>query len=411
MLTDTACKNAHRGEKTKLGKAFKLADEKGLFLLVKPGVKGWAKWWRFKYRYGGNEKGLSFGTYPDVTLEQARQRRDEARKLLAVDVDPGENRKAIKVSKAELAGNSFEVVAREWGQKNVEGWEHKTNRIKRRLEINIFPWLGSKPITGILPKDVLACLRRVEERGAVETSHRVKQITGRVFRYAVATGRVDRDITQDLNGSLPPAKGDHFASTTDPKQVAPLLRAIDSFNGTIIVKSALQLAPLVFVRPGELRHAEWEHIDLDTKEWRYLVTKTQTQHVVPLSKQAINILEGIRPLTGNGRFVFPSARTPNGSRAMSDVALLAALRRMGFDKSEMTTHGFRAMARTILDEVLNFRPDFIEHQLAHAVRDPNGRAYNRTAHLPERHKMMQAWADYLDNLKNGGNVLPFRKQG
>ncbi len=198
---------------------------------------------------------------------------------------------------------------------------------------------------------------------------------------------------------------------TDPQQVAPLLRAIDGYSGSYVVKSALQLAPLFFVRPSELRCAEWDHINLEAKEWRYLVTKTNTPHIVPLSSQAINILTNLKPLTGNGRFVFPSARTPNGSRAMSDMALLAALRRMGFDKSEMTIHGFRAMARTILDEVLGFRPDFIEHQLAHAVRDPNGRAYNRTAHLPERIKMMQAWADYLDSLKNGAQVIAFKKQG
>jgi integrase len=206
-------------------------------------------------------------------------------------------------------------------------------------------------------------------------------------------------------------KAGHFSAVTEPKQAAELLRTIDGYTGTFVVKSALQLAPLVFVRPGELRQAEWEHIDLETKEWRYLVTKTQTPHIVPLSKQAIKILEELHPLTGHGRFVFPSARTPNGTRAMSDVALLAALRRMGVGKEEMTVHGFRALARTVLDEVLGFRPDFIEHQLAHAVKDPNGRAYNRTAHLPERHKMMQQWSDYLDGLKNGAQVLPFKKIG
>ncbi|MDD2724680.1 MAG: site-specific integrase [Methylovulum sp.] len=204
-------------------------------------------------------------------------------------------------------------------------------------------------------------------------------------------------------------KGGHFSAVTEPKQAAELLRAIDGYSGSFIVKSALQLAPLVFVRPGELRQAEWEHIDLEAKEWRYLVTKTQTPHIVPLSAQAITILQELKPLTGNGRYIFPSARTPNGSRPMSDMALLAALRRMGISKEEMTIHSFRALARTVLDEVLGFRPDFIEHQLAHAVRDPNGRAYNRTAHLPERHKMMQAWADYLDGLKNGAQVIPFKK--
>jgi integrase len=279
------------------------------------------------------------------------------------------------------------------------------------LERNIFPWLGNKPITDILPKDILACLRRVEDRGTIETAHRTLQICGQVFRYAVATSRVDRDITPDLRGALPPAKGEHFASITEPKQAAPLLRAIDAYTGTFVVKSALQLAPLVFVRPAELRHAEWVHINLEAKEWRYFVTKTKTDHIVPLSTQSIEILTALLPLTGNGRYVFPSARTPNGSRAMSDVAMLAALRRMGFDKDEMTVHGFRAMARTILDEALGFRPDFIEHQLAHAVRDANGRAYNRTSHLAERHKMMQSWADYLDSLKNGAQVIGFKKKG
>ena len=409
MLTDTACKNAHRGDKAALGKAFKLADDKGLYLHVKPGIKGWSKYWRLKYRIGGTEKLLALGKYPDVTLDQARQRREEARKQLADGIDPGENKKAVKASRLALAENSFEIIAREWGQKNINDWDDKNNRSKRMLERNIFPWLGSKPITNIKPMDVLACLRRIEERGTIETAHRVKQVTGQVFRYAVSTGRVERDITRDLDGALPKTKGGNFASMTDPKQVAPLFRAIDGYTGSYIVKSALQLAPLVFVRPGELRHAEWQHIDLEAKEWRYLVTKTDTQHIVPLSTQAIAILQEIQPLTGHGRYVFPSARTPNGSRAMSDVALLAALRRMGFDKTEMTVHGFRAMARTILDEVLEVRVDFIEHQLAHAVRDPNGRAYNRTAHLKERHAMMQQWADYLDGLKAGAVVLPFKK--
>lgn len=402
-LSDAAIKNI----KPMSDKAFKLQDEKGMYLLVNPNG---SKYFRYNYRFNGKRKTLALGIYPVTTLKEAREKRDTAKKQIDGGIDPGENRKAIKQSKSISDANSFEVIAREWGQKKVDAWDDKNNRSKRMLERNVFPWLGSKPITDILPKDILECLRRVEDRGTIETAHRILQICGQVFRYAVATGRVDRDITPDLKGALPPAKGKHFASMTNPLQVAPLLRAINSYNGSFVVKSALQLAPLVFVRPGELRHAEWEHIDLDAKEWRYLVTKTDTQHIVPLSRQAIEILDNLKPLTGNGRFVFPSARTPNGSRAMSDVALLAALRRMGFDKSEMTVHGFRAVARTILDEVLGFRPDFIEHQLAHAVRDPNGRAYNRTAHLPERHKMMQSWADYLDNLKNGAEVIPFRKQ-
>lgn len=402
-LSDTTIKNA----KPNPDKAYKIPDEKGMHLLISPNG---SKYFRLKYRFGGKEKVLALGVYPETSLKKAREKRDEARKLLTDGIDPGENRKAVKSSKAESASNSFEVIAREWGYKKVETWGYKNNRSKRMLERNIFPWLGSKPITDILPMDILTCLRRVENRGTIETAHRSLQLCGQVFRYAVATGRVDRDITPDLRGALPPSKGDNFASITDPKQAAPLLRAIDDYTGSFIVKSALQLAPLVFVRPGELRQAEWEHINLESKEWRYLATKTKTPHIVPLSKQAVEILTSLHPLTGNGRFVFPSARTPNGSRSMSDVALLAALRRMGFDKTEMTVHGFRAMARTILDEVLGVRVDFIEHQLAHAVKDPNGRAYNRTAHLPERHNMMQQWSDYLDGLKSGAQVIAFRSK-
>lgn len=403
-LSDTAIKNAKATDKP-----FKMPDGNGMYLYVH---NNGSKYFRLDYRFEGKRKTLALGVYPATTLAKAREKTLAAKQHIADGIDPSENKKAVKESKLTSLANSLEVIAREWGQKKVDGWEDKNNRSKRMLERNIFPWLGNKPITDILPKDILACLRRLEERGTIETAHRVLQITGQVFRYAVATGRADRDITPDLRGALPPAKGGHFASMTDPKQIAPLLRAIDDYNGSYIVKSALQLAPLVFVRPGELRHVEWQHLDLEAKEWRYLVTKTQTQHIVPLSTQTVSILEAIKPLTGNGRYVFPSARTPNGSRAMSDVALLAALRRMGFDKTEMTVHGFRAIARTVLDEVLGFRPDYIEHQLAHAIKDPNGRAYNRTAHLAERHKMMQAWADYLDGLKRGADVIPFKhKQG
>ncbi|MFI3198182.1 MAG: integrase arm-type DNA-binding domain-containing protein [Methylococcaceae bacterium] len=400
-ISDTAIKAA----KPRTGKSYKIPDEKGMYLLIH--TNG-SKYFRLDYRFDDKRKTLALGIYPETTLKEAREKREVARKQIANGIDPSENKKAVKESRSAGSANSFEIIAREWGLKKIDDWDDKNNRSKRMLERNVFPWLGSQPITAILPKDILACLRRVEDRGTIETAHRTLQICGQVFRYAVATGRVDRDITPDLRGALPPTKGGNFAAMTDPKQAAPLLRAIDSYTGSFVVKSALQLAPLVFVRPGELRHAEWEHIDLDAKEWRYLVPKTKTPHIVPLSNQAIEILTNMHPLTGNGRFVFPSARTPNGSRSMSDVAMLAALRRMGFDKTEMSVHGFRAMARTILDEVLGFRPDFIEHQLAHAVRDANGRAYNRTSHLPERHKMMQAWSDYLDSLKNGAQVIAFK---
>ena len=403
-ISDTTIKAA----KPLLDKPYKLSDEKGLYILINPNG---SKYFRLKYRFAGKEKTLSLGVYPETTLKQAREKRDTARKQIVDGIDPSENKKAVKESREASATNSFEIVAREWGAKKVNNWDDKNNRSKRMLERDVFPWLGTKPITDILPKDILSCIRRVEDRGTIETAHRVLQICGQVFRYAVQTSRVDRDITPDLRGALPVAKGGHFASLTEPKDAAPLLRAIDIYTGSFVVKSALQLAPLVFVRPSELRQAEWAHIDVETREWRYFVTKTETDHIVPLSTQAIEILNKLQPLTGNGRFVFPSARTPNGSRPMSDMAMLAALRRMGFTKEEMSVHGFRAMARTILDEVLGFRVDFIEHQLAHAVKDANGRAYNRTSHLPERHKMMQSWSDYLDTLKNGAQVLEFKKIG
>lgn len=405
-LSDTACRNAHKSDKAKDGKAFKLFDDKGLFLLVKPTESGWGKWWRFKYRFDGKEKQLSLGTYPEVSLGQAREKRDDARKLVAATIDPGENRKAVKEARADSISNSFEIIAREWGAKKVETWDEKNNRSKRMLERNIFPWLGVRPIADILPKDILANLRRIEERGTIETAHRTLQICGQVFRYAVATGRAERDITQDLKGALPPAKSEHFAAITEPKEAAELLRAIDGYQGSLPAVCALKLAPLVFVRPGELRAMQWQDLNLDTAEWRYLVTKTNVQHIVPLSRQAIAILQELQPLTGHGRYAFPSERTPSGIRCMSENTINAALKRMGYGKNKMTGHGFRAMARTILDEVLGVRPDFIEHQLAHAVRDPNGRAYNRTAHLPERHKMMQQWADYLDALKSGAEPNP-----
>jgi integrase len=393
-LTDTTIKAAKPIEK-----AYKIPDEKGMFLLVH--TNG-SKYFRLKYYFAKKEKLLALGVYPETSLKQAREKRDIARKQIADGIDPSEHRKATKAARVQDVENSFEIVAREWGSKQVKNWDDKSNRNKRMLEKNIFPWLGHRPITDILPIEVLTCLRRIEERGAIETAHRTLQICGQVFRYAVATARIDRDITADLRGALQTTKGGHFASITDPKELAPLLRAIDNYSGTFTIKAALQLAPLVFARPSELSKMQWDQINIDTREWRYTVTKTDTPHVVPLSTQAIAILNAIKPVTGHGRYVFPSARTPNGSRAMTSEALLAGLRRMGFDNTEMTVHGFRATARTILDEVLGVRQDFIEHQLAHEVKDPNGRSYNRTAHLPERHKMMQRWADYLEELKREG---------
>jgi integrase len=394
-LTDTALRNAKSNEKPT--RPTRLFDGGGLYLEVSPTG---GKWWRLKYRFDGKEKRLSLGVYPDVSLKDARDRRDALRKLLADGIDPIENRKAMKSARADRAANSFEVVAREWFAKYSATWAaNHGDRVMRRFERDVFPWIGGRPIAEVTAPELLAVVRRIENRSALETAHRALGNCGQVFRYAVATGRAMRDPCGDLRGALPPVKSKHFAATTDPKRVAELLRAMDGYEGTPTVGCALRLAPLVFVRPGELRRAEWADIDLDAAEWRYTVTKTNTPHIVPLSWQAVDILRELHPLTGCERFVFPGARS-NG-RPMSDNAILAAMRRMGIGKDEMSGHGFRAVARTILDEVLGVRPDYIEHQLAHAVRDPNGRAYNRTAHLPERRKMMQRWADYLDKLKAG----------
>jgi integrase len=389
-LTDTAIRNAKHVEKTK-----KLFDGGGLYIELSPNG---SKYWRLKYRFAGKEKRLSLGVYPAISLKVARERRDAAKQLLANQIDPSQQRQNNKKNQQSLVENSLECIAREWFSKNRAMWSLKhSHTIIHRLERDIFPWLGKTPIAQLTTPQLLQVLRRIEERGALETAHRMLGVCGQVCRYAVATGRAERDITSDLRGALPPVKSKHLAATTNPKQVAGLLRILDGYEGTLIVRCALRLAPLVFVRPGELRQAKWADIDLEQAEWRYTVSKTQTQHIVPLATQAVAILHELQPLTGRGEYVFPSARS--NDRPMSDNAILAAMRRMGIGKDEMTGHGFRAMARTILDEVLGFRPDYIEHQLAHAVRDPNGRAYNRTAHLTERKRMMQAWADYLEQLK------------
>ena len=388
-------------------KETKLFDGGGLFLFIsslkystdgKPLTA--SKLWRFKYRFAGKEKLLSFGAYPALSLADARQRREEAKKLLVNGVDPGVTKKAQKAAQGEQDSNTFEVIAREWHSKFAHTWvaSHAQHKLER-LERNVFPWIGKRPRKEITSPEVLSVLRRLEARDILDTAHRIRFECGAIFRYAVATGRVDRDPVADLKGALPPVKNGHHAAPTDPKAVAPLLRAIDEFQGSFVVKCALQLAPILFVRPGELRAAEWAEIDFESAEWNIPAEKMKMKvaHLVPLPHQAVEILKELQPLTGLSKYVFPCQRSP--LRCMSDNAVNAGLRRMGFEKSEITGHGFRAMARTILDEVLHLRPDFIEHQLAHAVKDPNGRAYNRTAHLDERKKMMQIWADYLDGLK------------
>ena len=383
-------------------KAVKKFDGGGLYLEVSPAG---GKLWRLKYRFDGKEKRLALGTYPDTSLARAREKRDEARRQLADGIDPSASRKAQQSARADRAANSFEVIAREWFEARKSGWSlSHSGRLIKRLENDAFPWIGSKAIAEITAPDILSVMRRIEARGTLDTAHRVHQDCGQVFRYAVATGRVERDPTGDLRGALPTASGGHFAAITEPSSVAELLRAIDGFKGTFIVQCALKLAPMLFVRPGELRQARWQHIDLDAAEWKYMVSKTNTDHIVPLASQAVAILRELHALSGHTEFVFPGARS-NG-RAMSDAAVNAALRRMGYDtRTEITGHGFRAMARTILHEVLGIPPEVIEHQLAHKVPDNLGAAYNRTKFLPARKAMMQRWADYLDKLKAGAAVV------
>ena len=389
-LTDTTIHNAKPKKKP-----YKLSDQKNLYLLVKTA----GKYFRFDYRFAGKRKTLALGVYPDVKLADAREMHDEARKMLKNGVDPAQYRKELKAMKKEKAANSFEALAREWFTKNRHVWtEGHSKTIIRRLELNIFPWLGTRPIASITAPELLSALRRIESRGALETAHRVKQICGQVFRYAIATGRAERDPSVDLRGALPPTKTRHMATITDPKRIGGLLRAIDGYEGHLITRCALRLAPLVFVRPGELRQAEWQEINFEQAEWKIPAEKMKMRfpHIVPLAPQAVELLKEIEPLTGRDRYVFPSLRT--AERPMSNNTVLAALRRLGYAKEEMSGHGFRAMASTVLNEQ-GWPSDIIERQLAHAERNSIKAAYNYAQHLPERRKMMQAWADYLDSLK------------
>ncbi|MHB8389765.1 MAG: tyrosine-type recombinase/integrase [Acidobacteriaceae bacterium] len=396
-LSDAAARNAKPREKS-----YRITDAKGMYLEVTP-IGG--KYWRMKYRFGSKEKRIAFGVYPDVSLAQARARCDQARKQLANGVDPSVLKQASKAA----TENSFEAVAREWHAKFSPGWvTHHADKIIRRLECEVFPWLGSRPIGDVNAPELLAVLRRIEARGALDTAHRVHQNCGKVFRYAIATGRAQRDPTGDLRGAIPPAQEHHHPTITEPKRVGELLRAMAGYSGSYITRGALQLAPLVFVRPGELRKAEWSEFDLDKAEWRIPAHKMKMKavHIVPLSTQAVLILRELHVLTGMGRYVFPGARGKD--RHMSENTVNAGLRRLGYAVGDMTGHGFRSMASTLLNEQ-GWNRDAIERQLAHAERDDIRAAYNYAEHLPERRKMMQTWADYLDTLKDSADVRPLFK--
>jgi integrase len=395
-LTVVAARNAKPREKP-----YKLAAGNGLYLEVLPTG---ARYWRLKYRYGGKEKRLALGVFPEVSLVAARESADKARALLRDGSDPSAKRKATKLAQRVASGNTFEAVGREWLAKQGHMAPATFEKAAWTLETHAFPWLGARPITAIAPPELLAVLRRVESRGKLETAQRLQQRCGQVFRYAIATGRAERDPAADLRGALATPKKQHRAALTDALKIGGLLRAIEGYSGNFVTLSALRLTPLVFLRPGEVRSAEWSEFDLDRAEWRIPAgkMKMRREHVVPLSKQAIAILRELQPLTGERRYVFPSLRTPKA--CMSEGTVNAALRRLGYAGTEMTAHGFRAMASTRLNE-MGWSPDVIERQLAHVERNKVRASYNRAQYLEERRLMMQAWADYLDGLRTGADVV------
>lgn len=385
----------------------KLGDGGGLFLDVR--ANG-SRYWRMKYRHAGKERLLSFGVYPEVSLAEARRRRDAARVAIRDGADPAAVKRSRKVAERLSAANSFEAIASEWLETQRRKLAPATFAKSEWLLGNVTPWIGALPIAEIDAPTLLATLRRIEARGAHESAHRTKEKCGQVFRYAIATGRATRDPSADLRGALAPIVRTSRAAITDPGLMGDLLRALDGYSGQFVTRCALRLGPLVFVRPGELRHAEWSEFDLDAALWRIPAHKMKMReaHTVPLSPQAVAILRELEPLTGRGRYLFPSLRTP--AEPMSENTINAALRRLGFDKDTMTGHGFRAMASTRLNE-MGWAPDVIERQLAHAERNKVRAAYNRAQYMAERKKMMTAWADYLDALRSDtGKVVAFKRK-
>ncbi len=402
-LTAVAVKNAKPRDKT-----YKLYDGRGLYLEITP--KG-GKRWRLKYRRPGTgkESRISLGVYPAVSLKAARSKRDDALTLLAQGVDPSTARQMEKQALQKVASNTFQAVAQDWRDNYLS--KKSPAHLKRTWGIVsrcLIPYIGKQPISEIKAPDILAVLRIHEKRGRLDTAKRALQFTGQIFRWGIQMGACETDPTPALKGALPPAKVKHMAATTDPVEVGSYLRAFDAFQGSAVVSVAVRLLPLLFCRPGELRQMRWEDVDLDAGEWRYTASKTNTDHLVPLSTQAVALLEEIHPLTGHlpGGWVFIGGRSP--LRPMSEAAINAAYRRLGIDtKNELTGHGWRSIARTLLHERLNYQPEVIEHQLAHSVPDTLGRAYNRTKFIDQRKEMMQAWGDYLDKLKAGAEVVKF----
>jgi integrase len=408
MLTDVAIKRLTIPE----GKSiYRVRDSAGLFFEL---VAGQSSRWRLRYTYGGREKLLSLGTHPEVGLKQAREGRDRARTMLADGIDPAEDRRAKRVAALAPKGRTFREVALEWHEQRATTLaDGHAARVLQLFERDVFPILGTRPVGEITPPELLAVLRIIQARDAVDTAHRARGHCGQVFRFAIATGRAERDPSADLRGALPPIAGSHFAAQLDPAKLGEMLLSIDAYQDrTGIVGPAMRLGPLVFVRPGELRAARWEDLDLEAATWALTISKTKRledrrQLIVPLSTQAVTVLRGMTSVTmGRSPFVFPSFVSTD--RPMSEAAVLAAYRRMGIESDEMTGHGWRAVARTILDETLRFRVEIIEAELGHRVRDPNGRAYNRTSFLEDRRLMMQAWADYLDGLRANARERPGR---
>jgi len=388
-LTDRAVRSAKPSEKPQ-----KLFDTRGLYLLVSPNG---SKHWRVKYQYAKKEKLLSLGEYPLVSLAEARKGRDQLRKHLAEGRDPAAIRKAGGVAGTDETAPTFQAVATEWFEQRKALWvQDHGNRLFSRLEHHVFPWLGSRPIATISAMDVLPVLRRMQDQGILESAHRALNTCSQVFRFAVATGKATRDVTTDLRGALPPTPTRHRAATVDPVRLAPLTRTLLGYPGSLVVRSAIHFGLLTFVRPGELRTAQWSDIDLNNQTWSFTASKTKTPHTVPLAEQAIRLLTELHPLTGTSRYVFPCART--NKKPMSNNAILAAMRSLHIANDELCGHGFRAIARTLICEELGFRAELVEHQLAHSVRDFLGRSYNRTQFLSERRVMMQQWADYIDQL-------------